>query len=162
MIIEQKAEINRINKPYVFVCGNHESPVSQYDSLTKSFGKLEFDNVKVIYLDDSTHCFNQEQYDYLLEESKDNKPIILVMHEPISTRNNKKQMSRFEKYYVIDYKESDSITKKTIDLIYRNEMFKLILCGHIHGYHKSAFAKNRYQICASSGLIGKVNNIKIK
>ena len=157
-------ETKRITKPYIFSCGNHESPASQYEKLFNQieYGIYEFDNVKIISLDNSNNKFSQNQYEFLLTQLNSTKPIILVMHEPIVTRRNKKKMSVFDDYYTIKYDSNDKYSLQTIDLIYKNDIFKLILCGHVHGYHKSMFAKNRYQICSSSGLIGKVNKITVK
>ena len=161
-------EVSRINKPYVFVVGNHETfqnVNSDYDIITNNqsdYGKVVVGELCFVSLDDTKQKFSEDQYEFLLTQTKLYQNIIIVIHEPIATRNNHKKMKVFEDYYVVDCQRSDEITKKTLDLLCYNENIKLILCGHVHGYHKSSFAKNKYQICCSSGLIGKVNNILIK
>ena len=43
-----------------------------------------------------------------------------------------------------------------------NDNIKAVFCGHTHGASISYLNENKPQICASSGLIGFVNNITIK
>jgi hypothetical protein len=113
-------------------------------------------------LDNSKKHFTLNQINKLKDVFGLNKPIILLMHIPIVTKFNLEEMKRFDSYFVIDYNICDNVTKKFIDIIVESELVKVILCGHVHGAHQSCFGENKLQICASSGLIGYINNITLK
>ena len=96
------------------------------------------------------------------KELEEDKPIIIVMHIPISTKYNENEMKKFDPYFVIYENDTDETTKEFINILVSNDNIKAILCGHTHGHLESYFAPNKLQCCASSGLIGLVNKIIIK
>lgn len=159
-----KKALKRINTNYIFSCGNHEAPASLFDEICNNnveINYIDFDEFLIVSLDDSSKLFTLNQINKLKELLKLSKPIILLMHIPLLTKYNESEMSKYESYYVIDYKTCDEITLEFIDLVCGNDLIKAIFCGHVHGSHRSFFAENKLQICASSGLIGYVNNITL-
>ncbi len=160
-----KEEINRINPPYLFSIGNHEAPVSKFIEIIGSdngISKLEFDEFKIISIDNSTKKVSKETLDYLKEEVIDNKPIIISMHIPICTKYNEEEMKKLDPYFVIYENDTDEITKEFIDLLVNNENIKSVFCGHTHSHNESYITNGKMQCTASSGLIGFVNKITIK
>ena len=123
---------------------------------------MDFNEFKIVSLDNSLKRVSEETLRLLKEELKENKPIIIAMHIPISTSFNKEDMMKFDPYFVIYENDTDNLTKEFIDLLVSNENIKAILCGHIHGHSETYFAKGKIECCASSGLIGLVNVITIK
>lgn len=159
------SECKRIKPPFVFSNGNHEIPASNYKEITNSaigFKVLNLGEFKIISLDNSTKSVSAETLDLVKNELEDDIPVIIAMHIPISTIYNKKEMGKFDSYFIIDENECDDTTKEFVNLLINNENVKTILCGHTHGHSETYFAPNKPQICASSGLIGFVNNITIK
>ena len=156
---------NNIKVPYVFCNGNHEPDIDKYKGITNSFigfSTLDFSEFKIVSLDNSSKRVSKETLDLVKKEMEDNKPIIIVMHIPISTKCNENEMKKFNPYFVIYENDTDETTKEFIDILVNNSNIKAILCGHTHGHLESYFAPNKMQCCASSGLIGLVNKIIIK
>ena len=154
-----------LKSPYLFSCGNHETPSSLYDNLCNGNGLISYIDFKefiVISLDDSKKKVTQEQLDKINELLTYNKPVIISMHIPIMSKHNEIEMKQYDSYFVINQFDTDEITAKFIDLLINNPLIKAIFCGHVHGASLSYFAPNKPQYCASSGLIGYVNNITIK
>jgi len=158
-------QCGNLNYPFVFACGNHETPTNRYLDLTYNedgFMVLEFDEFKIVSLDNSTKKVTKETLDNLKDELADNKPIIMAMHIPVCTSYNKEIISRYDPYFLIDENNEDITTKEFVYILKNNKNIKAILCGHVHGYCESTYAPNKKQYCASSGLIGKVNKIIVK
>ena len=84
------------------------------------------------------------------------------MHIPLLTKYNEKEMEKYDSYFIINYKNCDESSKAFIDYVTNEPLIKAILCGHTHGASTTYINKNKPQLCASSGLIGFVNNIIIK
>jgi len=159
------SECNRISVPFVFSNGNHEIPASNYTEITNNplgFKVLDFIEFKIVSLDNSTKSISKDTLDLVKKELEENKPIIIAMHIPISTKYNSDEMKKYDPYFIIDENNTDSITKEFIDLLVKCNNVKAILCGHTHGHSETYFAPNKLEICASSGLIGFVNKIIIK
>lgn len=160
-----KYSLNKINSPYLFSCGNHETPSSLYKEITNNNNEInyyDFDEFIIVSIDDSKKIINEYQLNTLISLSKLNKPIILSMHIPIMTKHNELDMQKYDKYYIMAYNSSDETTTKFIKYVEENDNIKAIFCGHTHGSSVSYFANNKPQYCGSSGLIGFVNNITIK
>lgn len=160
-----KKSLSKLNSPYLFSCGNHETPSSLYNDICKGNGEVsyhDFEEFIIVSLDDSKKKIKQSQLDALESIIKLNKPIILSMHIPVMSKYNELEMKQYDSYYIIDHNNTDEVTSKFIKLIISEPLIKAIFCGHTHGASVSYFAPNKPQHCASSGLIGFVNNIVIK
>jgi len=154
-----------LNYPFVFACGNHETPVNRYTDLTFSdigFTVLDFDEFKLISLDNSTKKVTKETLESLKEELEDDEPIIIAMHIPILTETNKEKLKIYDPYFFIDENNTDECTKEFIDILKNNDKIKAILSGHVHAKCESYFTDDKMQYCASSGLIGFINKIILK
>lgn len=154
-----------ISVPFLFACGNHETPVNRYKNITKNeegFMVYNFQEFKIISLDNSTKYVTNKTLELFKKELKDNLPIIVCMHVPLITEYNKDKMIRYGEYFSIDRNNTDETTKEFVDILINNDLVKALLCGHVHGYNESMFTLSKKQYCASSGLIGKVNNITVK
>ena len=160
-----KKSLDLIQNPYLFACGNHETPSSRYDELCNGNGKFnykEFEEFIVVSIDNSKKVIDQQQYDLLVELLNKNKAILLTMHIPLLTKYNENEMKMYDSYFIINYLDTDETTLKFLNLVTNNNLIKAIFCGHTHGASKSFVSENKPQFCASSGLIGYVNLIKIK
>ena len=83
-----KDTFSSLNYPYLFACGNHESPANLYDSICLNCAEinyLDFSEFIVISLDNSTKKFSEKQYEKVLKLTEKNIPILLLMHIPIVT-----------------------------------------------------------------------------
>ena len=160
-----KEELKRIEYPFVFSYGNHETNLELFKEITNSdigFMVLNFNEFKIISLDNSKKSITTNTLNNFKKELADEKPIIVSMHVPISTSYNEEEMKKYDPYFVIYENNTDNITKEFIDILVQNDNIKAILCGHTHAHSETYFAKNKLQCCATSGLIGLVNKIIIK
>lgn len=160
-----KESLKKLNSRYLFSCGNHESPSNLYLEITNNNNEInyiEFEDIIFVSIDNSKKNINKYQLDKLKEIASLNKKIIISMHIPIETTYNSKDMIKFDSYFIMSYKSDDQTTREFIDFVVNNDNIKTIFCGHTHGYSSSLFSKDKYQYCASSGLIGFVNKILIK
>ena len=160
-----KDSLAKLTKPYLFSCGNHETPSMLYNDICDGNGEFhykEFDEFIIVSIDDSKKTIKERQLNALQEVLKRNKPILLTMHIPLLTKNNAQEMKQYDSYYVINYANTDEVTLNFLNLVVTSPLIKAVFCGHTHGASMTYIAKDKPQYCSSSGLIGYVNNITIK
>lgn len=160
-----KKSIRKIKSPYLFSCGNHESPSELFQEICGGncdFSYVDFVDFFVVSIDNSKRKITTEQLRLLETLVKYQKPIILAMHIPIMTEYNEKEFTQLNSYYSIKYNDCDETTSIFINLISSSDEVKAIFCGHVHGTIISHITPNKFQYCCSSGLIGNVNKIIIK
>lgn len=153
---------------YLFANGNHEGGFETHPELKCLNNDCE--DIAVYYgegfiiaaLDNSTKTVNDRQFLQLKELFLQKVPVILLMHIPLSTEYNREDMQCFSEYFLMKDTTDDNNAKRFIDmLISPDSPVKAILCGHVHGYHVGEFAKGKMQICASSGMVGCINELII-
>jgi 3',5'-cyclic AMP phosphodiesterase CpdA len=160
-----KESINKLNIPYLFACGNHESPSEKFQDICQGdcdINYVDFCEFIVVAINNSPRRIKQSQLNVLNNLLEYRKPIILVMHIPIMTEYNQDIFAKLDSYYSMKYDEDDTVTNKFIDLVSTTQEIKAILCGHIHGSILTMIAPDKPQYCCSSGLIGQVNKIIIR
>ncbi len=157
--------LKKLRKPYIFSCGNHESPSELFVNICQGncdFGYVDLNEFIVVSMDNSKRQIKPSQFEALKKIHDLNKPIILMMHIPIMTRHNEDFFSKLDDYYSMKYNASDETTTNFIHYISSSSQIKAMFCGHIHGAITSFIAPSTPQYCCSSGLIGHVNKIIIK
>ena len=161
-----KKAMNSIKVPALFICGNHETPCDRYNEIAinndASFQLIEFEEFQVIGLDDSTKLITKDVLKKLKDNTKNGKPTIISMHIPVMTKENKEEMAKYDSYFVIDQDNTDKTTKEFLEYIINEDSIKALLCGHCHGADMNYFTKGKMQIICSSGLVGYINDIKLK
>ena len=157
--------IGKLVSPYLFSCGNHESPSEYFQDICQ--GNCDFQYVDlieflVVSVNNSTRRINQFQLESLQALLAMKRPIILVMHVPIMTEYNLDEFKRLDSYYTMKYDDCHETTQNYIEQVSSVDEVKAILCGHTHGTINSYISPNKPQFCCSSGLIGFVNKYIIK
>lgn len=162
------AELKDYGSDFVFAPGNHEGRYDKHQELlpfnngSEDVGIYHGDGFIIASVDDSEKTVSDLQLQTLSKLLTGTVPVILLMHVPIGTPDNIEDMKRFEEYYVISDKTADKNAAEFLRLLTApNSAVKAILCGHVHGYHCSYFAKGKPQICASSGMVGFVHSLTI-
>lgn len=160
-----KQSLGKLEVPYLFSCGNHESPAGKFQELCggkSDFTALDFGEFYVVSLDDSNRKINASQRDAFARVLAFHKPLLLVCHIPIMTRQNEAVFQKLEPYYSMSRFDCDEITGDFIDLVCSSDEVKAVLCGHTHGAIASFIAPDKPQYCCSSGLLGNVQKIIIR
>lgn len=153
---------------YIFTPGNHEGRYDKHPQLLRfnggsdDVGIYESDGFIIASVDDSEKTVSDKQLATLKKLLSGSIPVILLMHIPISTKQNCDEMKKFDSYYVISDNSEDKNAREFLKLLTQHDSaVKAILCGHVHGYHLSYFYGDKPQICASSGLAGFVHKLTI-
>lgn len=113
------------------------------------FSVREIGGVNFVAIDNSYYFFEKAQLEGLKEVAKQGKPIVLLMHNPIYTKDffeykiknypdaaflngvPHELMSGYAKDRYIQQK-ADEITFETCEYIKSEPLIKAILCGHLH------------------------------
>ena len=148
---------------WMFVPGNHDNETMPQRLGINGIQVRKLGGVRIIGLDDSKMTFSEEQMEQLKKLLSDGDPSILVMHVPVETNYNKEDMSDIKGNFVIRKDRTDTNGREFITLC-EDELAPIaaVLCGHIHGYHKSQLIPGREQICCSSGMVGFVHRITVR
>lgn len=157
--------VSRLESPYLFSCGNHESPADFFKDLCQGnsyFQVADLGELLVVSVNNSVRKIGHSQLESFQKLLSQNMPLVLVMHVPMMTRYNKREFERLDAYFTMSYDDGDATTKEFMDLVAESEKVKAVLCGHTHGAIFSFIAPGKPQYCCSSGLIGSVNKIIIK
>jgi len=160
-----KQSFTELKAPYLFTCGNHESPSHNFHDLCQGncdFNVIDLGEFFVVAIDNSTRRVNAFQRDAFAKLLTLKKPILMACHIPMMTVHNEADFLKLDDYYTMSYKDCDKVTGEFIDLVSSSDGVKAIFCGHVHGSITSLIAPNKPQYCCSSGLIGSVNKIIIR
>ena len=148
---------------WLFVPGNHDNDMVPKKLDIQGVQVHQLDGVRVIGIDNSRMTISTTDLKELKALLSDKEPSILVMHTPVETDYNKEAMSSVTEHFVIHKDKTDANGKEFIGLCEDKETPIVgVLCGHIHGYHKSQLTQDRQQICCSSGMIGFVHRITVR
>lgn len=153
---------------YLFANGNHEGGFETHPELKclnndcEDIAAYYGEGFVIAALDNSAKTVNDRQLLQLKTLLEQKTPTVLLMHTPISTKYNREDMRCFGEYFLMNDTTDDNNAKQFISmLISPDSPVKAILCGHVHGYHAGEFAKGKMQICASSGMVGCMNELII-
>lgn len=160
-----KKELKRFGGKYLCVPGNHEDEV--LDGVWNGVQTLDFDGFSIVSVDNRKKTVTGKTLADLKTVIEKGIPLIVIMHVPIATAMNIGPLGMFSdeklppNYFVIDEENCDDNAKQLINLM-RSDNVKAILCGHVHGWHESEYAKGKMQYCNSAGMIGNLRKITVK
>lgn len=157
---------SNLSIPFVAVCGNHE-PTEQIPNdgymatMKQPVQILDLDDLVIIALDNSKRIVSAEQIDAVKAQLTHKKPIIIAMHIPILTENNKILKHR-EEYYHLNYMGCPKENLEFIDLICSNsEKIAAIFAGHLHFLNVCELKPGLTQYVSSQGLLGNINRYTV-
>lgn len=155
--------MNGYQGEWMFVPGNHDNDMVPQRLGIQGIQVRKLEGVRVIGLDDSKKSISGTQLEQLKELLSEKEPSILVMHVPVENDYNKEDMSSVTADFIMHKDETDANGKAFIELCEQEDVpIAAVLCGHIHGYHKSQLIPGRDQICCSSGMVGFVHRIVVR
>lgn len=154
--------LKRLKIPFVAVCGNHESVEEIPDGMLLSCMKdpvyvCDTGDILLVGINNSNRKITEEQFLKLEEIFSLKKPIILTMHIPIMTNENREILKDCGEYFYME----ESANKRLRDMIIRdNSPVLAVLTGHLH------FTLNNdlggvMQYGSSQGIAGNINKFII-
>ena len=162
-------ELGDYGDEYLFVPGNHEGGYEENPALRAFNGGesgvrvYEGEGFRIAALDDHKKTVTDNDLAVIRELSGGKIPVILLMHVPITTKENAEEMKRFGDYFAITEASEDENARELVKTLTDPvSAVKAILAGHVHGYHVSTYSCGRKQIMASSGLVGFIHRFIIR
>lgn len=153
--------------PYIYVCGNHENPnnfpkTAPFSEAQKPVQVLELEDIIICGVDNSRGEITPAQIQAIKNLLSGGKPVIVAMHIPIMTEDNKSVLEKCEEYYILNRKGASKEVYEFIDLIKQNtDKIIAVLAGHLHFASNGKIASSLTQYVVSQGLLGHINRYEI-
>ena len=160
-------ELKKLQPPFVAVCGNHEDPDDIPDGfimsrIKNSIQVLHLDDMTILAIDNSKREISALQLEKLSELLYEDKPILILMHVPIMTEENREILMECGAYFQLNYSGADEKNLQFIDLIKKNPEKIIVVCaGHLHFKNESEIVPGVMQYVSSQGIAGNINRYEI-
>lgn len=152
-----------LNCPFVAVCGNHDLSENLPEGMLLSNMKKPLQVVDLGYMllvgvDNSNRTFTDEQLKGIEALFDENKPMLITMHCPLVTDENRATLQKCGEYFLLE----ESGNSKFMELI-RSESSTVyaILTGHLHFTLNTKISEKVMQYGASQGILGNINKFII-
>lgn len=174
--IDYISNIKKENEiPIIYCLGNHESLDidGKYKNLYKKlypvinmpeYDKYDFGEFMVLTFDNGTKNITDEQINFLKNQFKENKKVLIVLHAPLRIgKFGERAIKEFGSYFVMGTDGDSENVRKFIGTIEQNiEKVICILAGHVHTNFEEEISNDVKQITTSSALIGMGREIILK
>ena len=117
-------------------------------------------------MDNGDKTIHPEQLNALRQVYADGRPVLLLMHIPVYTREMdaplKEKWGEYAcDYFVIGYGEDPGQTPAFCELLRGENPIAAVFAGHIHLSHQSELAPGRTQYICAPTFDGKVRKITL-
>lgn len=153
--------------PWVAVCGNHD-PADQipngflYSRVKQDVQVLELEDMVILALDDSQRQVTASQLDALRQLLAGEKPVLIAMHVPFSTPENKELLIGCGEYFRLDHPQAGAEVEQFRELIQENaDKIVAVMAGHLHFGNVSKLVPGVMQYVSSQGILGNINRYEI-
>ena len=154
-------------KPWLAVCGNHD-PADQipeghvYSRVKQEAQILELEDMVILGLDDSQRAVNAGQLETLKRLLRGEKPLLILMHVPFSTPENRAILEECGEYFRLDHPQATPEAEVFRELIRENaERIVAVMAGHLHFGNVSELVPGVTQYVSSQGILGNINRYEI-
>ena len=153
--------------PWVAVCGNHDPADQIPDGFLYSRAKqqvqiLELEDMTILALDDSQRQISACQVDALRQLLAKDKPVLIVMHIPFSTPENRALLAECGEYFRLDHPQAGPEVEEFRELIRENaDKIVAVLAGHLHFGNVSQLVPGVTQYVSSQGILGNISRYEI-
>ena len=148
--------------PGRFLCvpGNHEAPACPgvYGTGVRV---LELEGFRIAAVDDSRRTVSPADLDALRAVCDEGVPVIVLCHVPVSTPPCREELHRLIDYFYIDHETEDENARAFVALLAEHPAVRAVLCGHVHGFHRTEIAPGKPQIIGSQGMAGAVHLVEV-
>jgi len=153
--------------PWLAVCGNHD-PAEQipggyvYSRIREDVQILELEDMVILGLDDSQRQISEGQLEALQRLLAGEKPILILMHVPLSTPENRAILEECGEYFRLDHPQAGPEVARFRALIRENaEKILAVMAGHLHFGNVSELVPGVMQYVSSQGILGNINRYEI-
>ena len=155
--------LSRLQVPWMFVRGNHDDGAAEiYDPLTQNGAavqQLQLGKLTLLGIHNGEKRVTAAQLQALRHTAQtaaaEGQCPVLAMHIPVVTPCNQTQTACFDPYFLLGAGEADADSQAFLQWLQSADCpIHALLCGHVHGSHRSCFAPGKPQICCSSALVG--------
>lgn len=153
--------------PFLAVCGNHDTPDQIPDGLLYSRAKapvqiLDLGDMVIIGIDNSSRQVTALQNERLEQLLQEDKPVLILMHIPLSTPENAELLESRGEYFRLDHPEAGPEVSRFRELIRDNaSRIIAVLAGHLHFGNVSQLVPGVTQYVSSQGILGNINRYEI-
>ena len=153
--------------PWLAVCGNHD-PADQipdghvYSRVKQEAQILELEDMVILGLDDSQRAVNAGQLETLKRLLRGEKPLLILMHVPFSTPENRAILEECGEYFRLDHPQATPEAEVFRELIRENaHKIVAVMAGHLHFGNVSELVPGVTQYVSSQGILGNINRYEI-
>ena len=153
--------------PWLAVCGNHD-PADQipeghvYSRVKQEAQILELEDMVILGLDDSQRAVNAGQLETLKRLLRGEKPLLILMHVPFSTPENRAILEECGEYFRLDHPQAGPEAEVFRELIRENaHKIVAVMAGHLHFGNVSELVPGVTQYVSSQGILGNINRYEI-
>ena len=153
--------------PWLAVCGNHD-PADQipeghvYSRVKQEAQILELEDMVILGLDDSQRAVNAGQLETLKRLLRGEKPLLILMHVPFSTPENRAILEECGEYFRLDHPQATPEAEVFRELIRENaDKIIALMAGHLHFGNVSELVPGVTQYVSSQGILGNINRYEI-
>lgn len=154
-------------KPWLAVCGNHD-PADQipeghvYSRVRQEVQILELEDMVILGLDDSQRAVNEAQLEALEQLLAGEKPLLILMHVPFSTPENRELLAECGEYFRLDHPQAGPQVARFLELIRENAgKIVAVMAGHLHFGNVTELVPGVTQYVSSQGILGNINRYEI-
>ncbi len=176
-----KRELSTLRMPYLFTLGNHdwtypwdymtENGKEEYLPLLSevvgntTFSKLEFSDLVIAAVDDSTDQVNEDAISGVESVMQKGKTVILLMHVPLYNENLAEQAKEVWGNPIVlgeNGIELNEISQKLLDMVYADDSpVAAVLAGHVHFRAQGNLNDHIVQIVSDGSFAGKGILLKV-
>ena len=161
------AELKKVNKPFMAVCGNHDTAFEIPDGYLFSRMKepvqiMDLGDMLMVGVDNSSRQITAEQNARLRQLLTQDKPMVITMHVPIMTEGNREELLFCGDYFRLNHPEATDETLAFVEILKQNApKIIAVLAGHLHFHNESEIAPGLQQFVTSQGVLGNINRYEI-
>ena len=159
--------LGKVETPWLAVCGNHDLAQDipdgyRYSQIKNSVQILDLGDLILFGVDDSPRQITADQTSALRKVLELGKPVIVALHIPIMTEENRNILINCGDYFRLNHPEATEETLAFIDCIKENAgQIAAVLAGHLHFHNESNIAPGLPQFVNSQSVLGNINRYEI-
>ena len=160
-------ELGKFPVPFLSVLGNHEKceEIPKNHILSQSTAPtqiLDLSEFVIFGIDNSLRQVTAEQNEQLKDVLLQGKPLIIAMHVPIMTEDNKEQLLECGEYFQLNHANAPEEVHDFIEIIQQNaSRIIAVFAGHLHFANNTEITAGVTQYVSSQGVLGNINRYEI-